>query len=191
LEEDGSRLTLTEEAVGPRQFMAPELEDGRIHRVSPESDVYSLGKLLYWLIAGQVFSREKHREPRWDLKGQNADSILGWNDVHMEHVNRLLDLMVTPDPGQRRTVDNILVLCKTTKRLIEKGYNPVSSYIRQPCTYCGEGYYALQAGKNATAVHNFGFEAVGDCDWRIFTCNMCGHVQAFRLDKATRKEWWK
>ena len=62
IEDDGSRFTLTEEAVGPRLYIAPELEDGKIDKVSDKSDVYSLGKLLYWLICGQVFSREKYRE---------------------------------------------------------------------------------------------------------------------------------
>lgn len=30
IEDDGNRVTLTEEAVAPRQYMAPELEDGRV-----------------------------------------------------------------------------------------------------------------------------------------------------------------
>ena len=190
LEEDGTRLTLTEEAVGPRLFVAPELEDGRLEKVSDKSDVYSLGKLLYWLISGKVFSREKHREPNWDLKGQNLDSILGWNNVYMEHVNRLLDLMIAAEPEQRGSVDNILILLKRVTRLVEKEYNPVSSNIKQPCTYCGQGYYVLQA-KNNTDVRNFGFEPVGAPDWRILTCNVCGHVQAFRVDMADQKDWWR
>ena len=40
------RLTSTQEAVGPRYFMAPELEDGRHLDVDARADVYSLGKLL-------------------------------------------------------------------------------------------------------------------------------------------------
>ena len=40
------RLTLTEEAVGARNYMAPELEDGLRDDVTPAADVYSLGKLL-------------------------------------------------------------------------------------------------------------------------------------------------
>jgi serine/threonine protein kinase len=68
--EGGERHTLTEEAVGPRWFMAPELEDGRASDsdISSASDIYSLGKLLYWLISDRkIFSREKHREPQYNL----------------------------------------------------------------------------------------------------------------------------
>jgi len=190
LEEDGTRLTLTEEAVGPRLFIAPELEDGRLEKVSDKSDVYSLGKLLYWLISGKAFSREKFREPKWDLKGQNLDSILGWNNVYMEHVNRLLDLMIAAKPEQRRSINNILILLKRVRRSVEKEYNPVSTNIKQPCTYCGQGYYVLQAKSN-TGVRNFGFTPVGSPNWRIFTCNVCGHVQAFRVDMADQKDWWR
>lgn len=190
IEDDGSRFTLTEEAVGPRLYIAPELEDGKIDKVSDKSDVYSLGKLLYWLICGQVFSREKYREEKWDLKGKNEDNILGWNNIYLEHVNRLLDLMITHDPEERRNLSNIVILTRRAKRLIEKEFTPVDSGIRQPCLYCGQGYYVNRVATNPTSVRNFGFNAVGTSDWRVFTCNMCGHVQSFRVDYAKQKEWW-
>lgn len=57
---DRERLTPTWEAVGPRYYMAPELEDGRNLDVTAAADVYSLGKVIYFLLSGgDVFSREK------------------------------------------------------------------------------------------------------------------------------------
>src|SRR5438477_546174 len=41
------RLTATSEAVGPRLYMAPELEDGRNLAVDARADIYSLAKILY------------------------------------------------------------------------------------------------------------------------------------------------
>jgi hypothetical protein len=146
--------------------------------------------MLYWLIAGDVFSREKHREPDWDLKGHTADSILDWNNVYMEHVNRLLDHMIEAEPEQRSSVGNILISLKQITRLVEKEYSPVSSNIKQPCTYCGQGYYVLRA-QGTTDIRKFGLEATGSADWRILTCNVCGHVQAFRVDMAEQKDWWR
>jgi tRNA A-37 threonylcarbamoyl transferase component Bud32 len=67
LTDKGERLTLVEEAVGARWYMAPELEDGRSNEVGTWSDVYSLGKVLSWMMAGRVFNREKHREAAYDL----------------------------------------------------------------------------------------------------------------------------
>ena len=191
LEKTDERMTLTEEAVGPRLYMAPEVEDGRLDQVSPRVDCYSLGKLLYWLLSGgKMFSREKHRERVWDLKDRNEDSILGWNNIYMEHVNRLLDKMIIAEPSDRFETSTILTLIRRVTRLVEKEYNPVDPNIRQLCTYCGEGFYRQQVKSNPTQVRNFGLNAVGSSDWRIYTCTQCGHVQAFRADLAARIDRW-
>jgi len=79
IEDQSPRITETDEVVGPRTFIAPELEDGRLEDVTSKCDIYSLGKLLYWLLSnGRVFSREKHRDEQWDLKGRTQDSPLVW-----------------------------------------------------------------------------------------------------------------
>jgi len=185
------RVTETDEVVGPRTFIAPELEDGRLENVTDRCDVYSLGKLLYWLLSnGRVFSREKHRDQEWDLKGRTQDSRLGWKNIYMEHANRLLDLMVVLDPEQRRSAQNVLVLSKDVARLIRGQYNPVSVNIPQLCTYCGQGVYRLVVSQTAQ-VEDFGFLGRGNPDWRVLVCRTCGHVQPFRIEAAEAKEWWE
>lgn len=68
------RATPTPEAVGPRLYMAPELEDGRNLDVTSAADIYSLGKILYFMLShGRIFSREKYNEPAWDLKRVHHD----------------------------------------------------------------------------------------------------------------------
>lgn len=191
IEEQSPRLTETDEVVGPRTFIAPELEDGRLEDVTSKCDIYSLGKLLYWLLSnGRVFSREKHREEQWDLKGRRQDSPLGWNNIYMEHVNRLLDLMILVNPEERRSAENILVLSKQVVQLIQGQYNPVSTKIPQLCTYCGQGVYRLAVSETAR-VEDFGFLARGNPDWRVLVCRTCGHVQPFRIESAEGKDWWK
>ncbi|MEC4682352.1 MAG: serine/threonine-protein kinase [Nitrospirota bacterium] len=60
------RTTETGEVVGPRSFMAPELEDGGILEVTPAADIYSLGKVIYYMLSGGViFPREKVHEARY------------------------------------------------------------------------------------------------------------------------------
>jgi serine/threonine protein kinase len=78
IDDDGTRITLFDEAVGARRYTAPELEDGRADDVTPAADVYSLGKILYWLMAGHVFDREKHRENRFDLTQDQKDPTMHW-----------------------------------------------------------------------------------------------------------------
>lgn len=184
--EDGERHTLTEEAVGPRRYMAPELEDGRADRVVAASDVYSLGKVLYWLLSGgKDFAREKHREPTYDLAKITSNGAF-------EHVNRLLDRMVTPEPSTRfKSAAEVVPALDNAMRLFAGDYRIVSARLRQRCTYCGEGEYTFVVGKRQHPdVHNFGLSFVGDPSWRVLVCDLCGHIQLFRVDLAKRKEWW-
>lgn len=189
-EEDGTRITHTKEAVGSRFFMAPECENGRTNDISIKTDTYSAGKILYWLLSnGKIFSREIHRERDWDLKGYNTEMPLGWNNIYMEHINCVLDNMIALNPKKRISINAFLKDFKQLLRLIEKEFTPIDKNIKQPCTYCGYGYYESKAINN-DEVRNFGFEPVGNPNWRIFTCNMCGHVQSFRIEVAKRSDWW-
>lgn len=71
------RLTLTPEAVGPRFYMAPELEDGKKPDVKFDADVYSLGKVLYYILSGgKIFSREKQGQKEWRLSKNTGDKRL-------------------------------------------------------------------------------------------------------------------
>jgi serine/threonine protein kinase len=187
--EGGERHTLTEEAVGPRWFMAPELEDGRASDsdITPASDIYSLGKLLYWLMSGgKSFSREKHREPQYNLV-----SLFHLRNPALEHINRILDRMIVDDPDQRfPLVSQVTKSIQTAIRLLTHDYRAVSPDILQRCTYCGEGIYQIIAKGIDVSVQRFGLNAFGGADWRIMACDQCGHIQLFRVDQAKRKDWW-
>lgn len=196
LEKDGSRVTLTDEAVGARGYTAPELEDGRVNIVSKKSDTYSLGKLLYWLLSGRGISREQYRDREWDLRKWNPTANGGfgdWDNIYMEHVNRLLDKMIVIDPNERFHVDSIALLTEDAMRLIKKEYNPIAKDIDLPrCLYCGQGFYVLRAeGDDTDVLRSFGINRIGEANWRVLVCNTCGHIQTFRIEKAQRKDWWE
>jgi serine/threonine protein kinase len=73
---DNPRITPTDEVVGPRFYMAPELEHGRNLNVDASADIYSLGKILYWLLSGGVhLPRERYREPKYHLARTKAPSL--------------------------------------------------------------------------------------------------------------------
>jgi serine/threonine protein kinase len=93
--EETERATETMEAVGARWYMAPELAEGRLDEVTPRADVYSLGKLLYWLLSGNIFDRERHRT------GRNTLQQFWGLDESIENVNELLDRMIVENPRNR------------------------------------------------------------------------------------------
>lgn len=179
--EGGERVTLSEEgAVGSRYFTAPELEGGRARTTSPSklSDVYSLGKLLYWLMSGgESLSREEHRKPEFDLARTTGN-------LYMEHISWFLDHMIIEDPGGRWPLDRVREWIPITKRLVVGEYNPVGPSVDARCNYCGIGSYALVGRDRDTAVSANFLREGQPGDWRILVCSHCGHSEIFRPDIA-------
>jgi len=196
--EDGERFTLTGEAVGPRMYIAPELEDGRLQDVTARSDVYSLGKILYWLFRRQVFAREKHREPKWDLTSKQRD-LKDTERYELSFVNELLDKTIAPDPADR--LSNANQLGAHVDRAIWRiqGHAHVLDLREvQICDFCGIGHY--QAVGDTTKgdeqygvddAKRFGASRVDGAHWLVLWCNHCGHVQHFRTDTLHPNPWIK
>jgi serine/threonine protein kinase len=191
VDEDGERVTLVDEAMGARLFIAPELEDGRLDAIGPASDVYSLGKLLYWLITGEVFSREQLHAPRWDLAKKQPSR---------EHylLNELLDQLVQHDSVQRLSdASTVAAATRQLQRRIQMEAHAIGPDIPQQCTYCGIGTYATVFDTETldpTDIHNAGWgilaDGVGPPHWRVQVCDHCGNVQWFRPDFAKRRDIW-
>jgi len=60
------RLTESPEVMGPWAFMAPELAMGGELAVTPSADIYSLGKVIFYMLSGGVvIPREEIHEPRF------------------------------------------------------------------------------------------------------------------------------
>lgn len=188
IDEPTTRETDTAEAVGAARFMAPELEDGRLDEASTVCDVYSLGKILYWLFAGRIFSREKHREPEWDLREIDPDDPIGCRDAILEHVNLILDRMIVFSPEDRAQLSETLPMIKQAKFRLEGRFNAISAGNPQICIYCGEGRYVLQHTNDDIAL--MGLRTYSGTEWKAFVCHECGNVQYFRIDLARRRSDW-
>ncbi len=67
-QQSDNRITQTGEITGPRFFLCPESEDGRLEKPDIKCDIYSLGKLLYYLLSnGKRFAREKFEDEDYNL----------------------------------------------------------------------------------------------------------------------------
>lgn len=199
LTELDERLTETGEAIGARLFMAPELEDGRFEDAKYVADIYSLGKILYWLVANRkIFNREKHRNEHYDLTIQNKTAALAF-------IYQLLDGSIKPEPTERAYSDGEQLLSAVQKTIgrIATMAHAVDRDIAQDCTYCGAGTYQVLA-EGQPAEQGFAYKAsyplgitlnnvasYDDHRWLVMACDYCGNLQWFRMDQAKRnpKAW--
>lgn len=187
--EDGDRQTITEtnEVVGARFYTAPELLTGGVDEVDPASDVYSLGKLLYWMLSGgQHLPRSNHRDPNFNLADRTGDRELGI-------VHDLLDSMITEDPSERHhDLGEVLGEVDAVLGVLTGKYRPIGMEHSPRCTYCGRGRYEVvvhpwQGGKPDE--QKWGYKKVNEAEPLILACQKCGHIQYFRTEVA--EENWK
>jgi serine/threonine protein kinase len=159
------RLTESSEAVGARHYIAPELEDGKVVDPKPSSDVYSLGKLLYYILGGRSFAREQHRNTNYDLRAPDADVCLFF-------AYELLDKTIDSEPRSRyANARELLANLDTVIKRIEKDAHVLNINVPQHCLYCVIGRYQPMMG----SAH----------EQRI-VCMNCGNVQMF----IGQRKWW-
>lgn len=98
---DLDRSTETSEVVGPLCFMAPELEGGGQLGVDCSVDIYSLGKVIYFMLSGGVrLPRELHREKEYDLwSGKGGRYTL---------LGLLLDKMICPVDQRIKSMEDVM-----------------------------------------------------------------------------------
>ncbi len=190
--EGGQRVTLTEEAVGPRTYSAPEIESGRQDSVSARADVYSLGKILYWLLGGRDLPREYHRREEFDL----AKML---DEPRFELITDALDCAITEDPDRRdEDAGRFRARMDEIVARFRKTVNYPSPVGMQRCIYCGVGEYQL-AGKaapdggmdqHAVRVRG-GVTPFNESRLRVMICDNCGNTQVFQLAPGggAKKKW--
>lgn len=175
LDELDGRLTSLNEPVGPRNYIAPELEDGRLEDPEPSADVYSLGKLLYFMLTGRSFSREKHRTAPFDLLHPDHGPV----EPGVHFVYELLDKTIVADPEAR--YDDATALRQALDGVImkiENNANVLNMSVRQQCLYCREGYYRVMQGTSPDQ-HNL-----------KLVCSNCGNFQEFVSQNTAARDWW-
>ena len=187
LDDDGTRQTFTNEAVGSFRFMAPEMEDGKSDKIGQQTDIYSLGKIGYWLFAGKIYNRERHRAPEFDLTKARKEH---WR----YYFNDFLDRATNHDPDSRlRQTAEMIMELQYVERAMKEGVRYLDLKVDQICSFCRFGKYqvAVEALDPNTAlqIQNFGFLPVGTSKWLILSCDQCGNIQAFRKDLCDQWKW--
>lgn len=176
--EDGERQTATMEQVGSRYYIPPELEDGRADDVSVVSDIYSMGKVLYKLVSGTDYARERHREPKYDLATR-------LKDPHLELISRILDRSAVADIGARLTsAAEMAQMIRSAREQLETRRPVEGVGATYRCVFCGIGVYKpICTSSDQGNAHNNGYKEgnIGRETMVYLECANCGNCQRFKL----------
>lgn len=195
--EGGQKVTLTDEAVGSINFIAPEMESGQQHLGEPsdKTDVYSLGKVVYYLVSGgRIFSREDHRSASLSLVNMLKDQ-------RFEHVHDLIDQMVVREPSKRISMSEVGHAIEETRALVMGDYAPLKPSIGIRCRFCGLGSYRkvgtpryVPGYQTPFPPDNFpelGIRIPAGHRLGVLKCDKCGHIQMFSFPEQQKTaEWW-
>lgn len=193
--EGGQKVTLTDEAVGSINFIAPEMESGQQHLGEPsdKTDVYSLGKVIYFLLSGgRIFSREDHRSGSLSLV-----TIL--KDQRFEHVHDLIDRMVVREPSKRIPMNEVRNAMEELRTVVLGDYAPLKPSIGIRCRFCGLGSYKRLGTRRTyyqTTLPPDSFPEIGiqipqGHRMGVLKCDRCGHIQMFSFPEQEKtSEWW-
>jgi serine/threonine protein kinase len=182
--EGDDRITLADEAMGSLNYIAPEMESSR--RLGPpcsETDGYSLGKVLYWMLSGgRIFAREAHRQ--WPLT-----EILSRQGF--EHVHGFLDQLLVEKPSDRIAFPQLREQIRQIGQLVMANYAPLKPSIGIKCRFCGIGVYERHAGPHGKNITRLGFPGhLAGTDIRALRCGHCGHVEFFDF-RELPNDWWE
>lgn len=199
IDDEGTRVTMTDEVAGSRFYCAPELRDGRLKEGVPvtAADVYSLGKVLYWMLSGgHIFDREEHRTDEYRL-GKHDPSDPAW-----ELVNELLDSTILLD-WTKRIIDGATLWQKVHGLIsvVRAGGHAITLSVPHRCMFCAQGAYKVhfdgtrllpgepnahiaEIARRSGVVGGLGFNMTSTSVWIILICEKCGHVLTFRPDLA-------
>ncbi len=169
---------MTEEQVGSRFYIPPECEAGRASEVSASSDLYSLGKVLYYLASGgKIFPRERHRDDQYDLAKVLENPFL-------EHISRILDRFVRESPSRGEA--------KTFRMLTEQARRKVTQRLPCPgvfetyvCNFCGHGTYVV-AATSGNDSHNEGYGTEGSIGSQYMVFLECMNVTTVEIANASK-----
>ena len=101
LDETAERITIDGEVVGPRFFIAPELDEGGTVNVTPAADIYSLGQLIFYMLTGGK------RVARENVLDSRYAQFFAKGPRH-ELLRLLLSKMVAPLATRYTTMDVVL-----------------------------------------------------------------------------------
>jgi len=177
--EHRERLTVTNERVGPRDYMPQWADIGeRLEKVHTNFDVYMLGKLLWCMVTGRLkLPREYHNRPAYDVKGMFPD------DPSMTLIAAIIEKCVVEEPDEcLPSAAELLPLVDEQLAVVERGGQVLTNGEPKHCRMCGKGlYHKVKLDPNVVGSSVVNLTMAGKpIDLSMFVCDRCYHAEFFR-----------
>ena len=174
-----TRLSETFENVGSRDWMPGWAQGIRLDSVRPTFDLYSIGKVLWAMVAGEPKLQHWYfKKPRWNLERRFPDQS------SMKAINSLLARVVVEEEESMMDTTASGLLKETNEALYVISGGPstlIDAGGRRVCSVCRRGRYErAQTGQ-------VGIAGIRQ-DILAYFCTNCGHVQTFMKDVAMWKD---
>jgi serine/threonine protein kinase len=170
-----NRVTKTYENVGTRDYM-PAWAMSRRVEIKPSFDVFSVGKVLWAMIAGIPAC------PLWYVREtENELKNIFPDDPLILWVTKIFDMTVV----ERETdclgnASELLRMIDETLNAAARGGQPIGKSIARLCRVCGAGSYRpVSKETDIDEVRRFGLQPYGETLHLIYSCDNCGHIQIF------------
>jgi serine/threonine protein kinase len=179
------RLTLTNESVGPRDYMPPWAEtELRLEEVGGQFDVYELGKLLWCMVAGRLkLVREWYKRREFDLTARFP------NEPRMHMINAILEKCLSENSGKVLPHASLLLIeVDAHLNVMRRGGQMLRDGVPRPCRVCGQGFYRPSPGVAGQALglplharmEGGGWRHEGAFYASPYICDSCGNVELFK-----------
>ena len=183
-DEKYTRVSDTFENVGSRDWMPGWAMGMRIEDIRPSFDIFSVGKLLWSMVAGQPVLQ------LWYLhKAQFELEQMFPADVDMKWARFVLDRCVVEEETQcLRDAMELLRYIDRAILALRRGAQVIGEGVQRLCSVCALGVYRYVANENHIDGGNFGLRGAG-LPPKIFACDHCGHVQIFHMGPTRPPAW--
>ena len=173
--EIADRMTETFENVGSRDWMPAWAMGLRLTEVQPNFDVFSLGKVLWAMIAGQpILQLWYHHKSQFNLSEMFPDN------ESIAFAQKILDRTVVEEPTDcLKNATELLASVDWAIEALTMKFRIVDGDLIRKCLVCGTGNYQQIVDHDVNQQRNFGLEVIAQPKFRIFVCDGCGHSQLF------------
>jgi len=187
---DNPRLTRTSENVGSWEWMPPWAENKRFNDVESSFDIYSLGKLLWYLISGKDLLQREY----FDNKENNVE-LLFPEKKEMQFANIIFNKTIVEDKKDCiGDAKQLLNLIDEIIEVIQSRADFLLFNIKRICKACGKGEYRVYTDTNEDPnkeeLFGFGIRPSKGGDFKLFCCTTCGHTQLFFKKSNAELKFW-